>query len=213
MKILIIENNISESGRNNFINFFDWNDIYYRKNFSFNFCNYKEIDLENINNFDGIILSGGVADHVPVLENSINLDKEYKVLENFQKPILGICYGFEVIANFLNLKIEMMEIKAEGKKFIDIIDDEDSIIAAVACLDVRKEVWENHKYCVKEKNDKIKIIAKSERGIEIFVRVDRPTYAIQFHPEHEIGCTACGKFILQNFLEIVKDCRENKINK
>ena len=163
---------------------------------SLDVINYSEINQANSESFDAIILSGG--HNFPVNGNEYRLEKEMNLVRNSNKPIFGICFGFELIASMFGAKLELMENKEHGILDIQVIKS-DKIFLKIPNF----QVFESHRWVVKKPVHDLIALAQSKDGIEAIKHRTRPIYAAQFHPEMFTDKT-CGDEIFHNFLNLVK---------
>jgi GMP synthase (glutamine-hydrolysing) len=150
------------------------------------------LSLERIRSLNpiGIILSGGPKS---VAESNAPLcDKE---IFDLGIPILGICYGLQLIAHFFGGEVEKAE-KAEFGKAKMMIERKDPLFDGV---ESETTVWMSHKDRVKKLPNRFFTIAKTENSPYAAIRSeDKKIYGVQFHPE--VHHTEKGKEILRNFL-------------
>jgi len=186
MKILIIDNGTSYlSQLENLLS-----------DHSYQVVKYSEIDSINTDTFDATILSGG--HDFPVKGNEEKLQKEIDFVKNSKKPIFGICFGFEIIASAFGAKLELMKSKERGIIDIEILEP-DEIFSNIPNF----QVFESHRWVVKEPASELIALASSRDGIEAIKHKTKPIYAVQFHPEVFVKKT-CGDEIFQNFLNSIK---------
>ena len=148
-----------------------------------------------INKFDqikGIIFSGGPS--------TVTKKKFQKVPnEIFQKkiPILGICYGLQLIAKLLGGKIKASKKRREfGRAFL--INKKSSLLTK-NFLEDSNQVWMSHEDAVTTMPKRFKLIASTkESKLTIIENTKDKIYGIQFHPE--VTHTKNGKKIFENFL-------------
>lgn len=157
---------------------------------------FSEIDKDVAENFDVAILSGG--HDFPVVGNENRLKKEIDFISHYQKPIFGICFGFELIASIFGAKLEQMERKEHGVLDIEIVEP-DGIFLNITNF----SVFESHRWVVREPGEQLITLAKSKDGVEAIKHKTRPIYAVQFHPEMFVDKT-CGEEVLHNFLNLIK---------
>lgn len=148
----------------------------------------------------GIILSGGpnsVLDKFsPRLKKSI---VDYKI------PILGICYGLQLISIENGGRIKKSLSREYGSGRIKIISDSKIIPSSWKKKPIN--VWMSHGDYVFKAPKGFKIIAKSNNNIiSIIGNEKRKIYGLQFHPE--VHHTFLGIKILSNF--IFKVCNVKK---
>src|SRR3989344_2915742 len=141
---------------------------------------------------EGIILSGGPAS---VLEKkSPHPDT---LLFNLGVPILGICYGHQVMAHMLGGRVALGEHKEFGKEILHIR----SRTGIFKGLSPRETVWFSHGDQVVELPRGCVATAHTARAANAaFVDRARRLYGIQFHPE--VTHTKHGMRILRSFLDV-----------
>lgn len=151
----------------------------------------------------GIILSGSPSS---VLEkNSPHPDKK---IFNFNKPILGICYGQQVIAQMLGGRVKKGPHREYGKETLNIYRNKDIFDG----LKSEEIVWFSHGDQVSAlPKDFITVASTAECGCAAFAHKKLYVFGIQFHPE--VTHTKNGKNILANFIfSICKAKKEWQIN-
>ena len=157
------------------------------------------LSLEEIKsrNPKGIILSGGprsvYEDDAPTIRKDIF---------DFGIPILGICYGQQIIANLLGGKVARAEKREYGKAVI-FVDKREDIFK-----DVRDSstVWMSHGDRLDSMPNGFEVAAHTDNSPFAAIRDKRRNiYGIQFHPE--VVHTEEGKKILKNFLFDIVKCK------
>ena len=165
----------------------------------------RESDLEAMlgKGVGKIILSGGpnsVYNEPPTLSSRIcQRIREGKLKSGEGKPIplLGICYGQQMIAFIWGAKVEKGRSAEYGTSEITV-DDEDIIFRGVP---KSFRAWVSHYDEVKELPGGFKTLAHSGTcAIEAMRHEELPIFSVQFHPE--VWHTEHGETILKNFLEI-----------
>ncbi len=147
----------------------------------------------------GLLLSGGPAS---VLEKgSPRPDKE---IFRLNVPILGICYGHQVMAHMLGGKVDKGQHREFGKEILNIKSKND-IFESLASKEV---VWFSHGDQVSVLSEGFKKTA-STTGCKYAAFADskRNFYGIQFHPE--VTHTQHGERLLKNFLFSICKARKN----
>jgi len=148
--------------------------------------------------FVGIIFSGG--------PQSVNAEDAFRININIEKleiPILGICYGHQILASMLGGTIESGESKEYG--FTNISIKEDSLLFSE--LESRQSVWMSHGDHVSELPETCKITASSDSIIiASYESLDQKFFGVQFHPE--VTHTANGLKMLDNFISVCTDKRD-----
>ncbi len=143
-----------------------------------------------------LILSGG--------PQSVFEDKEdYSVFFNLEVPILGICYGLQLIAQFYGGEVEK-GLKGEyGKSQVKFLGEGHGF-----------QAWMSHSDHVKTVPESFEVFLKSENDLIAGIRHDvKPIVGIQFHPE--VSHTENGQDFLEKFFKEVaqleKDWNESEI--
>ncbi len=156
---------------------------------------YGEITTSNTDFSDVFVLSGG---HTFPIEGNVNkLQREIDLVQSSNKPIFGICLGFELIGHVFGATLREMPHKEHGIIDITIVQN-DPIFRSIPNF----QVYESHRWVVSELGTELIPLATSRDGIEAVRHVSRPIYGVQFHPEMFVEKT-CGDEIFNNFLEQV----------
>jgi GMP synthase (glutamine-hydrolysing) len=112
-------------------------------------------------------------------------------------PILGICFGHQMIAQVFGAKVEKGKSAEYGTSEI-IVDEPDIILSG---MPKRFTAWVSHFDEVKELPKGFIALAHSDTcPIEAMRHESRPIFSVQFHPE--VWHTQDGERILKNFLEL-----------
>lgn len=153
-------------------------------------CPWDEItDIENV---EGFILSGGPESSN--IEGNPNIDS--KIFDS-GKPILGVCYGMQVLAFQ-----EGGQIVNEGKKeFGHTQIKMESKSSIFAKTDNDFSVWMSHGDKVESLPEGYEVVASSDNSpIAAFQNQLKSYYGLQFHPE--VTHTQHGTQVIKNFLKI-----------
>ncbi|MFP4017213.1 MAG: glutamine-hydrolyzing GMP synthase, partial [Halanaerobiales bacterium] len=150
------------------------------------------VDIERIKEMqpNGIIFSGGPKS--VTIENAPKIDPE--ILE-LGIPILGICYGMQLMASMLDGgNVEKAEYGEYGKAKINILDEE-GIFDKIE----DSQVWMSHGDHVKRVPEGFTISARTEiTPVAAMSNQYKGFYGVQFHPE--VVHTIHGINIIRNFL-------------
>ncbi|VVB50989.1 GMP synthase [glutamine-hydrolyzing] subunit A [uncultured archaeon] len=139
----------------------------------------------------GIILSGGPRS---VYDSQEGLG-DYKALLKSGLPVLGICFGHQLIAQAYGGRVRLGD-SGEYAEVEVMVLDEDCLFRGLPKV---LTVWESHRDEVEELPSGFKVLARSDIcAIESFCALDKPVFGVQFHPE--VHHTPEGKSILRNFL-------------
>ncbi len=146
----------------------------------------------------GLILSGGPAS---VYSEDAPLPPEG--IYGIGVPVLGICYGLQVITYQLGGKVERSERQEYGRARLRVVK-EDVIFEG---LPREFDVWMSHADKVSRLPEGFETLAVSENSPHaVIANRERTIYGFQFHPE--VVHTAYGKELLANFL--YKVCRAQR---
>ena len=147
----------------------------------------------------GIILSGS-PDSV-FREDSPTLPRE---VFDTGLPILGICYGLQLIAHKLGGRVVPGGDRREfGKAMVDVLDP-DTIFSG---LPQRFQAWMSHGDRVEQLPPGFRTLARSGDFIAAAADETRKIWGLQFHPE--VVHTLYGKEILENFLTRSCGCKRD----
>lgn len=118
-------------------------------------------------------------------------------------PVLGICYGLQLIAYTLEGNVDRAAKREFGKALLHIKNNED-IFAGV---EQDSQVWMSHGDSLTEPPAGFEIIATTDNSPLCAVRnTERLIWGVQFHPE--VHHTLQGKRILENFVRNICKCTE-----
>lgn len=138
----------------------------------------------------GIIFSGGPA--------SVYADGAPKVdpaIYELGVPILGICYGMQLITDQLGGKVEPADKREYGKADVEF----NAGNPLVTGLEARQTVWMSHGDHVTELPAGFKVDASTSHApVAAMSDASRGIYAVQFHPE--VRHSVYGNEMLRNFL-------------
>lgn len=149
-------------------------------------------ELSEIEHYEGLIFSGGPSSVYE--ENAPKFNPE---ILNFSKPILGICYGHQVICHTLGGEVKPGEVKEYGTANIQIKDNS----GLYDGLDPKELVWMSHGDSVKIIPENFEITAVTDDCPVASVEwPERKIFGLQFHPEvtHSVN----GLKMMKNFLKI-----------
>ena len=155
----------------------------------------EAIKLKNYNNIKGIILSGG-----PSTVTGGKFQSVPKEIFKKKIPILGICYGLQLIAKLFGGKIKPSKKRREFGRAI--LFKKNSSLLINRYLNVNKSVWMSHEDAVVKLPKNFKIIASTKNSkLTIIENTKSKIYGVQFHPE--VTHTQNGDQIFKNFLFLI----------
>ena len=157
-----------------------------------------EISLEDVNNFDLIMLSPG-----PGIPEEAGILKE--IIRNYagKKPIFGVCLGLQAITEVFGGSIVNLDTVYHGVATLMNVVDESAVIfkdIPTPFLAARYHSWSATQDGFPEV---LKVTARDEAGgIQAIAHKVFPISAVQFHPESIL--TEVGEQIVTNFINSVK---------
>ena len=160
-----------------------------------------KIDIEKIKamNPKGIILTGGP--NSCYLEDSPTYSKE---LFELGIPVLGLCYGAQLMQHVLGGKVERANVREYGKSHLTV--DNNSVLFS----NVKKEsiCWMSHFDYISKTAPGFEVVATTpDCPVAACENTEKNLYAIQFHPE--VLHTEEGTKMLSNFVLNVCQCSQD----
>ncbi len=148
----------------------------------------------------GIILSGG-----PCSVTEDDSPRAPDCVFTMGLPVLGICYGQQVMVQQLGGKVEPGETAEFGRAYVDVVAH-NSLLDGVWDKGAHEQVWMSHGDRVTDLPQGFEIVGKSE-GAPYAILADekRKFYGVQFHPE--VVHTPHGAALYRNFTHNVCGCR------
>ena len=164
-------------------------DFLLHKKIIFNTLTFDKVILSELYKYSSIILSGRTTNIA--LMNAINSKIiRHAVLE--KTPLLGICYGAEILALTLGGTIKKMDKSHNGIQEIEVLKPNH-------LCENKIRVFESHSYLVSKLDSCFEQIAKSDHcKYEIFQYANHKIFGTQFHPEMSDD----GKLLLEKFITI-----------
>lgn len=147
----------------------------------------------------GIILSGGPASvydtDAPVSDPG---------LFNLGVPVLGICYGAQLMMHQLGGTVERAEKREFGKVEL-LIQRPEALFAGLAAAPEQHQVWMSHGDRIERPAPDFVVTATSvDSPAAALQHAHKPFFALQFHPE--VVHTVIGTELLRNFIFTVCGC-------
>ena len=165
---------------------------------------HKKIDIKKIKNenIKGIILSGGPLNVYQ--KDKFSFDK--KILK-LGTPILGICFGHQILSKELGGKVKKSNYREFG--LADIRKVSDSLLTRNFFNKKNKNyVWMSHADQVSKMPKNFKIVSSSKNSkLAIIENHKEKFYGVQFHPE--VTHTNKGKILIYNFLFMICKIKRN----
>jgi GMP synthase (glutamine-hydrolysing) len=147
----------------------------------------------------GLILSGGPAS--VYAEGAPALDRE---LLELGVPVLGICYGMQLLARELGGRVEGAEVGEFGRSELKVA----ATGRLLAGTPPEQTCWMSHRDTVFTPPPGFAALASSTASpVAAFESCERGIYGIQFHPE--VVHTPYGNQVLTNFLDDICGCERS----
>jgi GMP synthase (glutamine-hydrolysing) len=150
-------------------------------------------------NVKGLVFSGGPAS---VYEpNAPRCDP--RVLD-LNLPVLGLCYGHQLIAQIAGGKVEPAKRREYGIAYVVI----NKPVGVLKGLNKKEKVWMSHGDTVFSLPHNYEVLAHTENcPVAAFRHKKKPIYGLQWHPE--VVHTEKGMQMLRNFVFEVSRCEAN----
>jgi GMP synthase (glutamine-hydrolysing) len=153
---------------------------------------------ENLN-VKGMILSGG-----PSSVYEANAPRLNPQILQMGLPILGLCYGHQIIAQLSKGKVDSACCKEYGTAEVVI----DKAVGVLKGLGKKEKVWMSHGDTVSNMPSDFEVLAHTENcPVAAFRHKQKPIYGLQWHPE--VIHTENGAKMLRNFIFEVCKCEAN----
>ncbi|MCY3788049.1 MAG: glutamine-hydrolyzing GMP synthase [Gemmatimonadetes bacterium] len=148
-----------------------------------------EIAVADLQDADGLILSGGPASVYDPEAPTYNPE-----ILAMGKPMLGLCYGHQLLCHRLGGQVEMGATHEFGAAYLHVHKAE----GVLAGLDARERVWMSHRDHVAALPPGFAVLGATEDcPVAAMGDAERRIYGLQFHPE--VTHTVRGMEILDNF--------------
>lgn len=110
-------------------------------------------------------------------------------------PILGICFGMQLVVDHFNGAVARADHKEYGYAELEILD-KSNLFKGMKDIE---QVWMSHGDSISGINDAMQILGKTRNSAYAALKAkDQDIYAIQFHPE--VVNSPCGDLLFRNFL-------------
>ncbi|HRG00936.1 MAG TPA: glutamine-hydrolyzing GMP synthase [Bacteroidia bacterium] len=146
----------------------------------------------------GVILSG--SPHSVRQDNPLNPD-----LSNIKGklPLLGICYGAQLLAHFYGGEVGKSNSREYGRAHLDFVDDTNPLFNGITN---HSQVWMSHGDTILKVPANYKIVA-STHDVKVagYAIEGEQSWGIQFHPE--VYHSTEGAHLLKNFVKGICGCK------
>ena len=158
---------------------------------------HKKIKPKDINSsIKGIVLSGGPLNVYQI--NKYSFDK--KILQ-LSLPVLGICFGHQILSKLNGGKVKQSKHREFG--LANVLKKNSSLLTSNFFGNKKsKQVWMSHADQVSKLPKNFKVIASSTNSkFAIVENKTKKYYGVQFHPE--VTHTENGKKLISNFIFLI----------
>lgn len=156
---------------------------------NFKILSFDKVNLFDVKNFDSFILSG--RRHNDKVMNALN-SKIINHSISEKKPLLGICYGAEILALTTGGTIRRMQSLQKGQNTVKIIQKNP------LCSDMMN-VYQSHSFEISSLGKSLMHLGESVAcKYEIIQYKDTKIFGTQFHPE----MTKDGLSLIENFVKL-----------
>lgn len=156
------------------------------------------IELEKLKELNpkGIILSGGPSS----VYSEGAPHPRFNVFE-LGIPVLGICYGLQLIAFTQNGQVDAAAKREYGKAIVNVVEDNPLLKG----ISNNAQMWMSHGDSLSKMPDGFETIANTENApICAIANIEKKIYGVQFHPE--VHHSLEGKKVLENFVRSICGC-------
>ncbi|MFD2247643.1 glutamine-hydrolyzing GMP synthase [Pontibacter ruber] len=148
----------------------------------------------------GVILSGSPCSVRDAEHPTIDLNHYMGKL-----PLLGVCYGAQLIAHELHGEVTPSTIREYGRARLAELHTTNRLMKE---LTLGSQVWMSHGDTIKEIPINFEVIASTDTvRVAAYKLRDQETYGIQFHPE--VTHSEEGKTLLRNFVVHICGCTQD----
>ena len=162
---------------------------------------YNKVTEESIQEYSpgAVILSGG-----PASAHAADTPRAPDGLFDMNLPVLGICYGEQVMCSQLGANVESSDEREFGRAFVEVVK-ESLLFEGIWTQGNRYQVWMSHGDKIISMPKGFETIAVSESSpFAAIANENRKHYGVQFHPE--VVHTPDGAKILANFVLKIAGC-------
>ncbi len=151
-----------------------------------------EVDHESLTNYDGFLLSPGPG----IPSEAGDLMKIIEFAEQNNKPLLGVCLGYQAIGEHYGAQLAPAPTIMHGKSSVIAVDPETTLYRS---LDKSQEVGRYHSWHLKNTfPDSLLVTGKMEDLVMSFEHKELPHMGVQYHPESLL--TPNGRTMINNWI-------------
>ncbi len=160
----------------------------------------SDAPMETLAGASGIIISGGPSSVYDPASPKVD-----SAIFHSGQPVLGICYGQQIMAYSLGGRVRKGDKGEYGLATLELSESADPMFSGLAGS---QRVWMSHRDTVAAAPEGFSVVGRTSTcDIAAIAAPGRNLYAVQFHPE--VVHTERGKQYLSNFLFGVCGCRKD----
>lgn len=144
--------------------------------------------------YDLIVLSGSSKEQL--VGNESDFKDEIAFIRTNQKPLIGICFGCELIVSAFGGELRKLDPPHKGIREFEITDP--NLFSGRKSL----KVYESHQWIMEEAPMHFDVLAQSADGPEMIRHQTLPVYGLQFHPENFVDTTEGDELFRALFYKI-----------
>ncbi|MGI9068325.1 MAG: glutamine-hydrolyzing GMP synthase [Pyrinomonadaceae bacterium] len=124
------------------------------------------------------------------------------LLQSIKCPLLGICYGLQILASDLGGEVKASPNREFGYARLKVVDETSDLFKG---LPSEMDVWMSHGDQVTSVPPGFRLTALTDDALNAIEDTGRGIFGVQFHPE--VAHTPLGTQLLRNFLFSICKCR------
>lgn len=159
---------------------------------------FDAFSAEEAEKADVVILSGTSIG--PLHGNEEKYQKEIEFIQNTNTPIIGICFGFELIVHAFGGTIKKLEEHEHGEVEIKVVEE-----TGFFCGRESFTAFENHRYGADLLPEVFNVLAESDHGPEAISHKEKEIYGFQYHPENDTDKHFADEVFLNLFKQISRE--------
>lgn len=125
-----------------------------------------------------------------------------KLLTSLKCPVLGICYGLQILAFDMGGEVKASPNREFGYARLKVVDQNSLLFKE---LPAEMDVWMSHGDQMTSVPEGFRLTALTDDALNAIEDSDRGIYGVQFHPE--VAHTPLGAQVIRNFLFSICNCR------
>lgn len=150
---------------------------------------------DDLTGIRGIILSG--SPYSVNQSDAFRLDVQELISRGL--PILGICYGAQLISHELGGQVQKSETREYGRTHLQLHGHGSDPL--LIDIDERSQAWMSHSDTITHLPEGFEVLATTDNiPVAIYRSSHKPVWGVQFHPE--VHHSEQGNVLLQNFINI-----------